>query len=293
MDQRRIRERLYDLERLLAHRRALELVGTADEPRGELVHVPAGGIEGKLGLLPGSFNPLTVAHTALAAAALDSGAADRVLFTLSTRTVDKEVVAGAALEDRLLVLELAAEEDGRLGVLVTNRGLYVDQAELARAAFPSATEIVFLVGWDKIVQILDPRYYDDRDAALERLFGLAGFLVAPRGDVGAAGLTELLDRPEHRRFAGAVRPLELPLSLREVASRRARAGAMSADQLPPAARAFVEETGAYDRRRPDEPGLDRYRLRLALIDALQLTHSAAPEAIDFRALFARALEGHL
>ena len=290
-----LRARLYDASRLLALRAALRWVETETRPRGELVFPVDVRPVGRLGLLPGSFNPLTVAHTELAAAGLAGGAIDRVLFTLSTHTIDKESVTGATLEDRLLVLQLAAEDDGRLGVLLVNRGLYVEQAELVRAAFPSAREVVFLVGWDKIVQIFDRRYYDDRDAALERLFALAGFLVAPRGDAGAAELSALLDRPENRRFVGAVRPLALPPALREVASSRVRAevrsGVPPPDQLPPAARVFVEETGAYGPRPTDGASPDRYRLRLALLDALETSQggSADAEDADFRALFDRAL----
>ena len=37
-----------------------------------------------------------------------------------------------------------------------------------------------IYGYDKVVQIFDPRYYDDRDAALDRLFALSSLLVAPR-----------------------------------------------------------------------------------------------------------------
>ena len=286
-------EWLYDLPRLLGYREALRLVGLAPEPLARLVHEPTAGIGGRLGLLPGSFNPPTAAHTGLAAAGLAVGSVDRVLFTLSTHTVDKEVITGAALEDRLLVLEQLAREDARLGVLLVNRGLYVEQAELIRATFPSVREVVFLVGFDKIVQIFDPRYYEDRDATLRQLFGQASFLVAPRGDAGPAELTALLGRPENRPFVGGVRPLELPPTLRDVASRRIReavsAGAPAADQLPPAARLFVEETGAYDDRLADEPGLDRYRLRLALLDELEARDDRPPGDVDFRALFARAV----
>jgi nicotinic acid mononucleotide adenylyltransferase len=185
-------------------------------------------------------------------------------------------VTGAGLEDRLLLLDLLTAADGRLGTLLLNRGLYVDQARLIRTAYPLLGELVFLVGFDKIVQIFDPRYYDDRDAALEQLFALATFLVAPRGDDEAPALTLLLDRPENRRFAGAVRPLDLPPSLREVASSAVRSGLADGGQpdqtVPPAVTAFVEATGLY----VDE---ERYRRRLALVDeAISAATTAGPPA---------------
>jgi nicotinic acid mononucleotide adenylyltransferase len=141
----------------------------------------------------------------------------------------------------------------------------VDQARIARAAFPTLDSLVFLVGFDKIVQIFDPRYYEDRNAALEQLFALATFLVAPRGTDDADALAALLARPENQRFAGAVEPLDLPVGLREVASsavRQAVEGGGAPDQtVPPVVQAFIDATGVY-------AGDARYQERLAWLAAL-------------------------
>ena len=109
------------------------------------------------------------------------------MFAVATRTIDKERAEGALLEDRLLVLKLEARARRDWAVALVNRGLYVDQAELFRGALPGLRDLTFLVGFDKIVQIFDPRYYDDREAALGRLFGLASFAVAPRAGSGPGG----------------------------------------------------------------------------------------------------------
>lgn len=255
-----------NLERLAQHGRELRALVDRPEPAAARVAgdpPPAGG---SLGLLPGSFNPPTVAHQTLAQAGLTAGGLDRVWYSLSTRTVDKEVVTGACLEDRLLLLDLLAADDARLGTLILNRGLYVDQAQIVRVAYPDLGALVFLVGFDKIVQIFDPRYYDDRDAALEQLFALASFLVAPRGSDEGPALAALLDRPENRRFAGAVRPLDLPPELREVASSTVRGevaggGVQPEQTVPPIVAAFMAETGVY----ADEP---RYRARLRHLGVL-------------------------
>jgi nicotinamide-nucleotide adenylyltransferase len=270
-----VRERFFDLDRLIQHGLALRTL--VAQPDGAVHHVvgdpPAPGA--RLGLLAGSFNPPTIAHQTLATAGLTVGGLDHAWYTLSTRTVDKEVVTGAGLEDRLLLLDLLVAADRRLGVLLLNRGLYVDQARLVHAAHPVLGDLVFLVGFDKIVQIFDPRYYDDRDAALEQLFALATFLVAPRGADEAPALTALLGRPENRRFAGAVRPLDLPPELREVASSTVRldlANGVPLDQVvPPEVTAFVEATGLY----VDE---ERYGRRRATIDEALATAAAEPSA---------------
>jgi nicotinic acid mononucleotide adenylyltransferase len=313
-DEATIRARLHDAPRLLALRLALREVADAPEPRARPVAGPRLDGGATVALLPGSFNPPTVAHLALARAGLERGA-DAVLFTLATRTIDKEAVTGAGLEDRLLLLELLAARDARLGVLLINRGLYVDQAVAVHAAFPSLREIVFLVGYDKIAQIFDPSYYDDRDAALERLFALAGFLVAPRADAGPVELEDLLGRPENRRFAAAVRPLSLPPALRDVASSTVRAQvsgevepggeratpvtkpvdpkagrrrATSDEQLPTECRVFVTETSAY----APEPLASSYRRRLALLDKLEALAATGVPNDALRAQFLAAARSH-
>lgn len=309
-DEATILARLYDAPRLLALRRALRKVANAPEPSALPVAGPRLDGAGTVALLPGSFNPPTVAHLALARAGLERGA-DAVLFSLATRTVDKEVITGAALEDRLLLLELLSARDARLGVLLVNRGLYVDQAVAVHAAFPSLREVIYLVGYDKIAQIFDPRYYDDRDAALERLFALASFLVAPRADAGPEELDNLLSRPENRRFAAAVEPLHLPPALRDVASSAVRAHAAgkpdpsseratpvtkhvdlnadrrrttSDEQLPAECRIFVTETSAY----APEPSVASYRRRLGLLDELEPLATTGVPDDELRARFLAA-----
>lgn len=199
---------------------------------------------GRIGLLPGSFNPPTDAHRALAAAGHASGLAC-VYYLLSKRTVDKEHVSGIPLADRLRLLAAFALEDGD-GVAFANRGLYVELAGAMRAALPEADDLVFLVGYDKIVQIFDPRYYADRGAALRELFALASFLVAPRGEFGHTALADLLVRPENRAYAARVAPLELAPEHRGASSTRVRRG--ESDDVPPVVGAYLRQ------HRPFETG---------------------------------------
>ena len=261
-----MRDRFLDAERLIQHGLALRDLAAEPEPTARQIagrHLVPGA---RLGLLAGSFNPPTIAHQTLALAGLADGQLGAVQYALSIRTVDKEVVTGAGLEDRLLMLDALLEDDQRLGTVVVNRGLYVDQARIVRSLFPDLGALVFLVGHDKIVQIFDPRYYEDRDAALEALFALSTFMVAPRGDGEGPALAALLDQPENRRFAHAVRPLDLPPGLREVASSNIRTDLADGDpstplheSVPPAVARFIAATGVY----ADEA---RYRQRAAQIE---------------------------
>jgi nicotinic acid mononucleotide adenylyltransferase len=190
---------------------------------------------GRVGLLPGSFNPPTAAHVALAAAGRAAGL-DAVVYLLSKRTVDKERVTGLRLEERLALLRDLARPDGD-AVAFLNRGLYVDLARAMRGALPEAAELVFLVGHDKIVQIFDPRYYSDRDGALRELFGLSSFLVAPRAGAGAEELGDLLAAAPNRPFAERVRPLPLAERYQAMSSTQARAGDQTV--LPELVRAYL------------------------------------------------------
>jgi len=164
---------VYDLKRLFALREALETLDPAAPPTARLLHPQAVAPLRRIGILCGSFNPLTLAHTELAARACQVFQLECVFFTLAKVTVDKEQVTGLGLEDRLLLLSLYAQRHDHVGVAVVNRGLYFEQAQALRALLGEQSELSFVVGMDKLLQILDPRYYQDREAALHQLFALA------------------------------------------------------------------------------------------------------------------------
>src|SRR5215467_6275920 len=138
----------------------------------------------KIIVFPGSFNPPTYAHLALLKQAWQFARLHgpmNLYAALSTHITDKERVQRPLLLDRIILLETVLRKHVRhTGIMLFNRGLYVEQAEAIHNAFPQVMNIYFLIGFDKIVQIFDPRYYRDRDQALHELFSLANFLVAPR-----------------------------------------------------------------------------------------------------------------
>lgn len=119
-----------------------------------------------LAVYPGSFDPPTVAHVAIARAAL--GHVDEVRLVLSEVALGKEDLSAdrVGVEARRAVLEdLTAEVPG-LGVAVTTTALV---AEISVEAGADAV----VVGSDKWAQILDPSWYGGsvaaRDAALRRI----------------------------------------------------------------------------------------------------------------------------
>src|SRR5689334_10477968 len=99
---------IYDLRRLFVFRETLKTLGVTAPPTARVLWPGSSEPHAwrRVGLLCGSFNPLTLAHTELAGQARSVAGLDVVLFTLATVTIEKERVTGLSLEDRLLLLTL-------------------------------------------------------------------------------------------------------------------------------------------------------------------------------------------
>jgi len=220
----------------------------------------------------GSFNPPTVAHMALLKQARRYARLHepmQLYAAFSRHTVDKETVERPLLLDRILLLEkLLQRRIPQAGIMLFNRGLYMEQAEAIRRSFHRVRRILFVLGFDKIVQIFDPRYYDDRDAALARLFSQAELLVAPRGNQDEDDLNALLHQPQNERFACYVHPLPFEPAYRQISSTHVRQGIGDvAHAVPQEVRQFMRETRAYapPLYQGDADELDYYGERVKLL----------------------------
>jgi nicotinic acid mononucleotide adenylyltransferase len=239
---------------------------------------PAVGADARVGVLAGSFNPLTLAHTALMGNAARALRLTTVVWACSRITIDKERVERATLVDRLVQLQAYLRASRRAsGLLVLEAGLYADQAAALRAALPLGARLWLVVGYDKLAQIFDARYYADRDVALRKLFESADLAVAPRGERHRADLADLLALPTNRPFARHVRLLPARPALARLSSTAARAlaagGATGFELLShvePEGAALARATGAYGPPLTDPAGaaIDPYAVRQALITRL-------------------------
>jgi nicotinic acid mononucleotide adenylyltransferase len=118
----------------------------------------------KVGVYPGSFNPPTVAHLAVARAAVQRVGLDRLDLCVSEQPLGKDDVRVPSLDDRMAVLRAVAADRPWLGVRLTAHRLLADIAEGYDA---------LVVGADKWAQLLDPAWYGgslaERDRCLARL----------------------------------------------------------------------------------------------------------------------------
>jgi len=247
------------------------IVPGSPQPRGTII------------VFPGSFNPPTIAHLALLKQAREfalhqalpeTNRSKTVLVyaAISRHIVDKEHVERPLMLDRIMLLQIILQRHlPGAGIMLFNRGLYVEQAEAVRTSFPEVERLFFLIGFDKIVQILDPRYYDNRDAALNELFKLAELLVAPRGGADADDLTDLLRQAQNQPFAQYIHALPFDPAYRDISSTRIRQQADEySHDVPKEVQRFIRETHVYEPpvRQADGTEIDYYGERVKALEAL-------------------------
>lgn len=179
---------------------------------------------------PGSFNPPTIAHLALAEAALALGF-DSVELVVSHRALAKPTIVRPTFGERMGVLDESVASHARLSARATDAQLLADIAAGADA---------LIVGMDKWTQIHEPRWYADVGARDSAIRSLPTVLLARRGDE---------PEPEPVADGPEVRVLDVPAELVDnVSSSAARAGRL--DLMTPAARVFALAHGVWGA----EPG---------------------------------------
>jgi nicotinate (nicotinamide) nucleotide adenylyltransferase len=147
----------------------------------------------RLAVFPGAFNPVTVAHMALAEAALT--VTDEVLFVLP-RTFPHKTYSGASFGQRVQLLCQAVHGRDNFSIAASCRGLFVEIAEECREAYGDI-RLSFLCGRDAAERIAHWDYGDPR--AFEAMLRQFDFLVAARAGEYSP--------PEHQR--GSFTPLPL------------------------------------------------------------------------------------
>ena len=134
---------------------------------------------------------------------------DELLLLLAKANVDK-MVFGLPLAARLLTLKRYTQDRERFSVGVSSHGRYIDKVTALKTILPPETEFYFIVGYDTLVRIFDPKYYSDFHAELGELFVDARFIVANRAEADVETIESFMDQPEIRRYTPYVSCLLLP-----------------------------------------------------------------------------------
>jgi nicotinate-nucleotide adenylyltransferase len=163
-------------------------------------------VQSSLGVFPGAFNPVTVAHMELARAALSE--VEHALFVLPEEFPHKTYV-GAPFAERLEMLAVALRDEPGMSVASCPSGLFRDIAAECRADFGTGVRLWFLCGADAAERVANWPY--GGPGAFDEMMREFGLLVASRN----AEFTT-------RRQDGSIRRLRMAPNLEAVSSSEVR-----------------------------------------------------------------------
>lgn len=175
----------------------------------------------RLGIFSGSFNPITVAHIKMIEEAQRKFQLDEMLLLLAKVNVDKDVF-GLPLAGRLLTLNRYAEERKDVSVGISSHGRYIDKVQALNEIYPDMTEFHFIVGYDTLTRIFDPKYYTDIQSELQHLFSQCCFITANRENVDIETIEQFLAQPTIRPYSRSIKLLILPDFFADVSSTQVR-----------------------------------------------------------------------
>ena len=234
------------------YRILMDSLDPQNTPVVRFVHCAAPRQPKHIGILDASFNPLTLAHEALAHHAQNTFNFDEIVLLLAKTNVDKALF-GADLSQRLAMMVNYANSDTqldtRLSVAGCSHARFIDKARALRAHYSPNAQIYFLVGHDTLIRIFDPRYYTDMSAELKVLFSLCHIVSANRENPSQKVFHRFMARPECVPFVNRVHPLQLPPSFGNISStevrKRIRAGDSITDLVPESITQFIEKFDLY------------------------------------------------
>ncbi len=128
----------------------------------------------RVGLFPGSFNPLTRAHLAVADAAREC--VDAVVFVMP-RAFPHKQYEGPSLEQRMALVSSAIASHPALYAAVSDGGLFIEMAREARVALGDVA-VHLICGRDAAERIVEWPYGAGHE--IERQLREYGLLVAAR-----------------------------------------------------------------------------------------------------------------
>lgn len=207
-------------------------------PRG--LSVPAG--RNRLGVLGGAYNPITLAHLAMADTAVRAFDLHELLFLLPEVPPHKTIF-GASLEQRLAMMQLAVRDTPYAAVGLSTHGLFIDIYHGLQDVYPQAPEVFFVTGRDAAERILTWDYADPT-ATLEQMFTAFQLIVCDRD-----GAFHLPDDPRLSPFRHRLHRCALSTGYNYIASTVVRERCQQRlpldDLVPRAVAQYIQEHGLY------------------------------------------------
>ena len=183
-----------------------------DSPKIIITHRACNSISSsnkKLGVFSGSFNPITLAHSKMIKLAHKYYKFDEIILLIAKANVDKSVF-GLPIEARLLTLKLHTKDQSNISIGISSHGRYIDKITALKQIYPKHTDFNFIVGYDTLVRIFDPKYYTDIQEELNKLFTECKFIVANRKGVSIHDIKQFLDQPHLRSYQEFIEYISLP-----------------------------------------------------------------------------------
>lgn len=186
----------------------------------------------RLGLYGGTFDPIHNAHLAVAHAAQQAFALDRILLIPNRLPPHKQAATRASYEQRLRMVQLACEGEAALEACdIENRegkSYTIQTLESLRTLHGGSIQFFFLIGADAFAEVLTWRRVDE-------VFAMTEFIVAARPgfeyQIPPGARVHRLDTLAYRESSSEIRA-------------RLSAGQPVAD-LPEAVERYIAQEGLY------------------------------------------------
>ena len=197
---------------------------------------------GRLGVLGGAYNPITLAHLAIADTVVRTFGIHEVLFVLP-QVPPHKTIFGASLEQRLEMMRLAVEERPYATVGLSTHGLFLDMYQGLLEVYRRHTEVFFLTGRDAAERILTWPY-DNAEVALRQMLTAFQLIVCDR-----AGPFHLPDDPLLAPYRQRIHCCTLPPGFNHISAtevrQRCHQGLPIDDLVPKAVARYISEHKLY------------------------------------------------
>lgn len=195
-------------------------------------------------VLPGSYNPPTLAHISLMFEALDETGADRAAAMLSLANCDKDVSRETDMLYREGMLEAMRETFPELAILTTTEARFVDQARALREEYPDA-QFDFAMGYDTLTRLFDSKYYESMDELIE-YFDNHQVIVSSRGQ-HVRDVSNWIEK-NAQRYIDRIIPFQMLVDMEIISSSDVRyefADKGHSQSVPASVARYIRDKGLY------------------------------------------------